>query len=79
MNWGKTIPDLKKNFIKADEKLVEELQSILNNFKSQASHLFSIHKEKFTKVLPSREEIIRLMDYSKLCALIDSDYIKYAL
>ena len=79
INWGKTIPELKKNYLKADERLVEEMQGVLNNFKNQVNSLYTIHKTKFNKILSSKEEIKRSMSYDSLCTLIDADYIKYAL
>lgn len=51
----------------------------MNNFKNQANSLYVIHKDKFSKVLASREEIKRENSYDKLCTLVDADYVKYAL
>ena len=65
--------------MKADERLVEEMQSVLNNFKNQVNSLYIIHKTKFNKILSSKDEIKKQMSYDNLCTLIDSDYIKYAL
>ena len=79
INWGKTIPELKKNYLKADERLVEETKEVLNNFKNQVNNLYTIHKTKFNNILSSKEEVEQSMPYDSLCTLIDADYIKYAL
>lgn len=79
INWGKGLAALKKTLIQGDEQFSEDIQTQLNTLKNVSNTVYNIHKEKYDKIIPIQEQIKAEIKFSKLCALAEADYIKYAL
>lgn len=79
MNWGRGLSGLRKVLIQADQDFSDEIQSQLNLLKNVSNTIYNIHKEKYNKIVPIKEELKEQTKYVNLCGLAESDYVKYAL
>ena len=70
---------LRKAIVQADGQFVDEIQGQLNSLKNMSSTVYNMHKANYDKIIPIKDEIAADYKFAKLCALADSDYIRYAL
>lgn len=47
MQWGKGVAELRKIFITVDGRLSEEVQGVLNLFKTAVGNIYGFHPQKF--------------------------------
>ena len=78
IRYGKTLIQLRKNYVTLEIKLFEKLQKILNSFKNEQKIVYVASKE-FNFIQDFLNLAEESTKYEHLCTITDVDYIKGVL